>query len=63
MNDNNDNYDNLLGAPLASFSGRGPPKNGGGFLCWVRFLSQTRDAVVGITAESTPPNGERPVLF
>ncbi len=44
---------NLLGVLLARFSGPGPPKNGGGFLCRVRFLSQMRDAVVGTTAEST----------
>ncbi len=42
------------GPPSLAFPGLGPPKMAGGVLCRVRFLSQTRDAVVGITAESTP---------
>ncbi len=58
----------FLGVPLAGFfSGPGqnaPPPRWRGFLCRVRFLSQMHDAVVGITAESTPPKmAGVPVLF
>ena len=52
------------GRPSLAFPGLGSQKMVGGFRCWVRFLSQTRDAVVGITTEDAQKtNGGRPVLF